>query len=213
MDSAQRRLAERRLIGALRRLHRREPLRNDIRTDAVLREVRTDPGERLPAGHRGGGSLGQSGDAELLEVVDSMVESGRLVRRGHRVRLREHEPIILDSEMRARVDRLLSGLRDAGAEPPRVEAIAARLGIPLGVIAQLRAAGELVTMAEGIDYPRVVAAELLASLDELAPRGPLTVSRVRETLRTSRRHAEALLTYRRAHGGGLRHRTRTPGHR
>ena len=198
MDPPHRRLAERRLVAALRRLHRRDPLRAEVRTDAVLRELRADPGERLPAGHRGGGSLRPLSDADLLAIVDALVASGRLLRRGHRVRLPEHEPIILDSEMRARVDRLLAGLRDAGAEPPRVEGVAARLGIPAGVVAQLRSAGELVTVGEGIDYPRVVARALQARLDELAQGGPLTVSRVRDELRTSRRHAEALLAYRRA---------------
>ena len=119
MDPPHRRLAERRLVAALRRLHRRDPLRAEVRTDAVLRELRADPGERLPAGHRGGGSLRPLSDADLLAIVDALVASGRLLRRGHRVRLPEHEPIILDSEMRARVDRLLSGLRDAGAHSLR----------------------------------------------------------------------------------------------
>jgi hypothetical protein len=196
MDSAQRRLTERRLVAALRRLHRREPMRAEIRTDAVLRELRADPGERLPAGHRGGGSLVQLGDAELLAVVDALVESGRLVRRGRGLRLLEHEPIMLDSEMRARVDRLLAGLRDAGAEPPRVEGVAARLGIPPGVVAQLRTAGELVAVGEGIDYPRDLLNGLLMRMAEIATRGPLTITRLRDDLRTSRRHAEALLSYR-----------------
>ena len=140
----------------------------------------------------------QASDADLLAIVDALVASGKLLRRGHRVRLAEHEPIILDSEMRARVDRLLAGLRDAGAEPPRVEGVAARLGIPPGVVAQLRVAGQLVTVGEGIDYPRDVLNGLLSRMAEIATRGPLTITRVRDVLRTSRRHAEALLAYRRA---------------
>jgi hypothetical protein len=198
MDSAQRRLAERRLVAAVRRLHRREPMRADVRTDAVLRELRSDPGERLPAGHRGGGSLRDLSEAELLEVVGALVASGKLLRRGHRVRLPDHTPILLDPEMRDRVGRLMAGLREAGAGPPRIEGVAARLGIPVGVIAQLRSAGELVQLAEGIDIPRSVADELQARLDELSRSGPLTVSRVRDQLRTSRRHAEALIAYRRS---------------
>ena len=200
MDPPHRRLAERRLVAALRRLHRRDPLRAEVRTDAVLRELRADPGERLPPRHRGGGSLQPVSDADLLAIVDALVASGRLLRRGHRVRLPEHEPIILDSEMRARVDRLLSGLRDAGAETPRVEGVAARLGIPPGVVTQLRGAGELVQVGEGIDYPRDVLNGLLSRMAEIATGGPLTITRVRDVLRTSRRHAEALLAYRRAQG-------------
>lgn len=196
MDPAQWRLAERRLVAAVRRLHRREPMRVDVRTDAVLSELRSDPGERLPAGHRGGGSLRDVSDAELLTVVEALVASGKLLQQGHRVRLPDHTPILLDPEMRDRVGRLMAGLREAGAEPPRVEGVAARMGIPIGVIAQLRSAGELVQVADGIDYPRAVADELRAHLVELGRDGPLTVSRVRDSLGTSRRHAEALLAYR-----------------
>ena len=161
-------------------------MRADIRADAVLRELRDDPGERLPAGHRGAGSLRELSDGELLAVVDALVASGKLMRRGHRLRLPEHQPVVLDSEMRERVARLMAGLREAGAEPPRVEGIAARMGIPGGVVAQLRAAGELVQVGQAIDFPRAVAAELDARMDEMARHGPLTVARVRDTLRTSR---------------------------
>jgi hypothetical protein len=194
MDPAQRRLAERRLMAALRRLHRREPMRADIRTDAVLRELRADPGERLPARHRGGGSLRDVTEAELLEVVDTLVASGTLVQRGHRLRLPDHAPMLLDPEMRERVARLMAELAAAEAQPPRVDGVATRIGIPAGVIDQLRAAGELVQVAEGIDYPRAVADDLRARLDEMARQGPLSVARVRDELCTSRRHAEALLT-------------------
>jgi hypothetical protein len=204
MDPAQRRLAERRLVAAMRRLHRREPMRADVRSDALLRELRSDPGERLPHGHRGGGSLRELSDAELLAVMEALVEASKLVRRGHRVRLPDHAPILLDPQMRDRVGRLIAGLLAAGAEPPRVEGVAARMGIPVGVVDQLRSAGELVQVAEGIDYPRGVADELRARLDEMARHGPLTVSRVRDQLRTSRRHAEALIAFRRGLGARQR---------
>jgi hypothetical protein len=108
------------------------------------------------------------------------------------VRLPEHEPL-LDSQMRERVERLLVGLRSAGVEPPRVDALAARLGIPPPVIGQLRAAGELVAVAPGIDYPRDVHAALMQRLDRMAAHGPMDVARVRDELRASRRYAEALL--------------------
>ena len=219
MDPPHRRLAERRLVAALRRLHRRDPLRAEVRTDAVLRELRADPGERLPAlsqlisqvsvlAARHAKEISEielnpvlvHAEGQGVTIVDALVASGRLLRRGHRVRLPEHEPIILDSEMRARVDRLLSGLRDAGAETPRVEGVAARLGIPPGVVTQLRGAGELVQVGEGIDYPRDVLNGLLSLMAEIATGGPVTITRVRDVLRTSRRHAEALLAYRRAQG-------------
>ena len=197
MDPAQQRLAERRLLSALRRLHRRDPLRADVRVDALLAELRADAGERLPVGHRGGGSLRGVADPELIGLVDELAAAGELGRDGHRVRLPGYEPVIRDPQMRERVERLLAGLRETGAQPPRVEAVASRLGIPEAVIHQLRAAGELVTVGEGIDYPRDVLGELLARMAEIAAHGPLSLPRVRDGLRTSRRHAEALMDYRR----------------
>ncbi len=194
IDPAQHRLAAGRLQAALRRIHRREPLRADVRVDAVIAELRAAP--RQPPGHRGSTPLALDDDA-LRAVVDDLVAAGTLIRSGHRVRLPEHAPS-LEPEMRARVETLLAGLRAAGAAPPRVDGIAARLGIPAGVLAQLRATGELVTVAPGIDYPRDVWEELRSRIDTLATRGRLTVGPLRDQLHASRRHAEALLAHWRA---------------
>lgn len=206
MDPAQRRLAERRLIAALRRLHRREPLRADVRVDTVVAETRAAEPRRA-SGHRGSLPLSLT-DADLRAVVDGLVASGTMLRQGHRVRLADHAPV-LDPIMRERVEQLLTvlreaGLREAGATPPRIEGSAARLGIPPSVLAQLRAAGELVAIAPGIDYPRDVWVALRARVDAIAERGPLTVRHVRDQLRATRRHAEAILAYWRAEGRRLR---------
>jgi hypothetical protein len=192
MDPGQRRLAERRLVHALQRLHRREPMAADFRVDALVDAARAVP--RAAAGHRGSAELTLT-DAELRHVADALVAAGRLARRGHRVWLPDHRPQ-LDSEMRARVDQLLDGLREAGAAPPRIEGIAARLGIPPPLLAQLRRSGELVAVAPGIDYPRDVWADIAARLDRLG--GYANVARIRGELRTSRRHAEAIIAHRRA---------------
>ncbi len=200
MDPA-RRLAERRLLAALRRLHRRDPLKLDHRVDAVVAEARSDPAERRPAGHRGAGSLRALPDAALREELVAMDAAGTVTLQGHRVRLAGHEPVIGDAEMRERVDRLMTGLREVGADAPRVSAVAARMGIPPGVLDQLRAAGELVAVGEGIDYPRDVLAALMERIDEMVRHGPLNVARVRDELRASRRHAEALLAWRRGRPG------------
>ena len=193
---AMRVLARRRILLAARRLHRREPLRADFRVDAVLNEVRADRSERLPASHRGGGHLALD-DAALRELVDALVADGALVGEGRRVRLPDHEPV-LDPAMRERVDQLLDGLRAAGANPPRLDGPAARLGIPPTVIEQLRGSGELVAVAPGIDYPRDLYETLRARLESLGKSGRLSVGRVRDELRTSRRHAEALIQHRTA---------------
>jgi hypothetical protein len=207
MDPAQRRLAERRLLDGLRRLHRREPMRPDVRLDTLLAAARTVPAGRSP-GHRGATPLLMD-DAALMAVVDQLAEAGRLVRRGRRVRLPEHRPG-LEPVMRARVERLLAGLREAGLEPPRVEGAAARLGIPEGVLGQLRSSGELVSVAPGIDYPRATWEELRERVDRLAASGPLTVARGRDHLRVSRRHVEAILGHRREERREEKRRLRKP---
>jgi hypothetical protein len=198
MDPALERLVERRLLSALSRLHRRDPLRADVRVDAVIAELRSDPAEQRPAGHRGSGSLRGVPDAALLQAMDALVSSGAVERRGRHVRRAGHEAAIADRQMASRVETLLAGLRELGADVPRVEGVAARLGIPPGVIEQMRAAGVLVRVADGIDYPSDVLRGLLDRIGALAESGPLTMARVRSGLHASRRTAEALLAYRRA---------------
>jgi hypothetical protein len=71
------------------------------------------------------------------------------------------------------------------------DGLAGRLGIPPPVIDQLRAGGLLRAVAPGIDYPADVWSTIVARVEGMA--GTLTVARVRDELRTSRRHAEAIL--------------------
>lgn len=189
IDPEQRRVAERLILAALRRFHREQPLSVDLRTDALVARVRAAAGRRPPSRHRGSTPL-TLGDADLRRVIDDLVLDGRLVRRGRRIGLAEAKPG-LDPEMDERVRRLLGGLRAAGAAPPRVEGLAARLGIPPPVIDQLRAGGVLRHVGPGIDYPADVWSALHARLE--AMRGERSVARIRDELRTSRRHAEAIL--------------------
>lgn len=192
IDPAQRRLAERRLVSALRRHHRREPLRDDVRVDTLIAELRAAEPAR-PSGHRGRQSVALS-DAELRGVVDELVRSGTMLRQGHRVRLSE-PGAGLDAAMRERVDLLIATLREAGATPPPAEVVATRLGIPAAMLAQLRASGELVSVGPRIDYPRDGWASLVSRLDRLAATSPLSVRLVRDELGATRRHAEAILRH------------------
>lgn len=189
IDPEQRRTAERLVLAALRRFHREQPLSVDLRVDALVRRVRAAAVRRPPSRHRGSTPLTLD-DADLRRVIDDLVMAGRLVRRGRRIGLPEAEPT-LDSEMEARVRRLMEGLRSAGAAPPRVDALAGRLGIPPAVVEQLRAGGMLRQVAPGIDYPADVWSALHARVESM--RGERSVARVRDELRTSRRHAEAIL--------------------
>jgi hypothetical protein len=189
IDPEQRRVAERLILAALRRFHREQPLSVDIRVDVLVRRVRAAAGRKPPPRHRGSAPLTLD-DPELRRVVDDMADDGRLARIGRRVGLPGAAPQ-LEPEMAERVERLLEGLRAARAEPPRVDGLAARLGIPPAVIDQLRAGGQLRHIGPGIDYPADVWSTLAARLEAMS--GPMSVARLRDELRTSRRHAEAIL--------------------
>ena len=185
MQTAQRRLAERRLLAALARLHRREPMRPWLRVDALLAEVREAPAR--PASHRGAAPLDLT-DAELRSVVAALSEEGKVGLDGGRIRLASRE-VGLGPEMRGRADRLLAELRAAGASPPRAEIVARRIGLPPAVVDGLRRSGELVEVAPGIDYP----ADLLDALLERLAGRELSVAEVRDELSTTRRFAAALV--------------------
>ncbi len=189
IDPEQRRVAERLVLAALRRFHREQPLAVDLRMDSLVARVRVAAAQRPPSRHRGGAKLALE-EAELRRVIDDLVADGRLTRTGRRIRLADATPG-MDPEMERRVMALMAGLRTAGASPPRVDGIAARLGIPPTVLDQLRAAGQLRRIAPGIDYPAEVWSTLRARVEGM--RGPLSVARLRDELRTSRRHAEAIL--------------------
>lgn len=174
----------------LRRHQRRTPLRPDLRVDTLVAELRAaEPTRTL--GHRGQRALILS-DAEIRGVVDSLVESGALRRTGHRVRLAEGGQV-LDTVMRERVELLLGTLTAAGAKPPPAETVAARLGIPMPLVDQLRSAGDLIVIGPRIDVTRESWDAIAARLDRLAGGGDLTVGAVRDELVTARRFAEAIL--------------------
>ncbi len=189
IDPEQRRVAQRLVLAALRKFHREQPLSVDLRVDSLVGRVRAAAGRKPPPRHRGSAPLTLE-DAELRRVIDEMADDGRLTRNGRRVGLPDVAPS-LEPEMAERVDRLMEGLRSAGAEPPRVDGLAARLGIPPTVLDQLRAGGQLRHIAPGIDYPADVWSSLQARVEGM--RGPMSVARLRDDLHTSRRHAEAIL--------------------
>jgi hypothetical protein len=193
IDPAQRRLAERRLLAALRRHQRRAPLSADLRVDTLVAELRAAEPVR-GTGHRGRQPLTLA-DPDLRRVVDELVASGAVLRRGHRVRLPD-SGVGLDPIMRGRLDELLATLLSAGTTPPPAESAAARLGIPSALLDQLRASGELVSVAPRIDYPRDTWDAITRQLDELASTRSLSVGLVRDELGTARRHAEAILRHR-----------------
>ena len=147
IDPEQRRVAERLVLASLRQFHREQPLSVDLRMDSLVSRVRAAAGRKPPPRHRGSAPLTLE-DAELRRVIEEMADDGRLTRNGRRVGLPGVAPS-LEPEMAERVDRLMEGLRSAGASPPRVDGLASRLGIPPSVLDQLRAGGQLRQIAPG----------------------------------------------------------------
>jgi len=189
IDTEQRRVAQRLVLAALRKFHKEQPMSVDLRVDSLVTRVRSAAGRKPPPRHRGATPLTLD-DADLRRVIDEMADDGRLSRNGRRVGLPDTRPT-MDPETAERVDRLLDGLRAAGAEPPRVDGLAGRLGITPTVVDQLRAGGVLRQIAPGIDYPADVWSALLARVEGMGR--SLSIARVRDELHTSRRHAEAIL--------------------
>lgn len=182
--------AARRVLRALERLHRRAPLVPDVRVDALIADLRSSEGAR-PSSHRGAGRLPLT-DAELRSVVDDLVSRGELVRSGHRVRLPSHLAALPDA-WRERANELIDVLRSESPSPPRADAVARRLGLPDAALDHLRATGELVAFAPGIDYPGDVAADLLAQAHSLRDTGELSVAALRKRIGSSRRFAAAVI--------------------
>ncbi len=204
IDPEQRHVAERLVLLALRRFHREQPLAVDIRMDGLVARILTIAERQPSSRHRGGGQLDLP-EADLRRVIDDLVTSGKLVRTGRRIRLADAKTG-LAPEMAEKVATLLDGLRAAGAEPPRVEGIAGRLGIPPAVVDQLRTAGQLRQIAPGIEYPADVWSALRVRVEGMS--GTLSIARLRDELHTSRRHAEAILAAMGQRGAGHRPRYR-----
>ena len=188
IDPGQRRLAERRLLAALRRHQKRSPLRPDLRVDALIKELRSGEPARTRS-HRGQQPLTLT-DSELREVVDGMVQSVSLLRTGHRVWLPDGGP---DDFLGRLIRALLATLTAAGAKPPPADQLASRLGIPAALLDQLRASGDLISIGPRIDVTRESWATIEARLDRLAASQPISVAAVRDDLGTARRFAECIL--------------------
>jgi hypothetical protein len=172
----------------LGRLHRSNPLAEDVRIDTLLARLREVP---TPGrGHRGGARFELS-DADWMTVVDRLAAAQRLVRRGRRVRLPEHRSE-LGPEMRRRADTLLEHLRSAGLSGARSDVLARRVGLPPPLLDALARSGELVRLGAGVDLAGDVYRGAWRRILELPEdtRLPGTVARV---LGTSRRVASALL--------------------
>jgi selenocysteine-specific elongation factor len=162
--------------GHLQAFHRASPLRRGMPKE----ELRT----RLGLESR---IFGRA-VARLLSQ-DAVSEVGPLLA------LPDHE-VRLSAESQARVNRVLSELRAAGASPPGRQDLEVRHGVSPDELAVLIERGELVEIAGDMIYPRDTLDGIIASVvAALCQSGTITVAGVRDLTGTSRKYSLALLAH------------------
>jgi selenocysteine-specific elongation factor len=124
-------------------------------------------------------------------LLDRLIEDGRLVRDGDRVRLPEHRPTERDAGNAAAMDALVAML--AVPSPPSLSEALRAAGCSPDAVRALEAEGRIVVLEPDLAY----AAEAYRDLTDLALRlcraGPLTPAAFRDATGTSRRYVMAIL--------------------
>ncbi len=165
------------VLHALGEHHRAQPVDRVARRDVALRAVVA------------------AGCPEQLAqpLLDHLVASRTLVAEGPGLRLPEHT-VELDRDQRRARDELLAALAAEPFAPPGLAAAAAHAGASPALLRELEADGALVRLEADI---AVTADALVQAHRRLAAayedEGPLTASRARQVLHTSRKFALPLL--------------------
>jgi len=130
-------------------------------------------------------------------VVDAVLawadEHGHVVREAGGVRLPDHSVTLDTAQQRAR-DDLLAALDATPFAPPNLSAAAQAAGASPALVGELEAAGRIVRLDADIALTATAFERAGALLRDVAAReGPLTASRARQVLDTSRKFALPLL--------------------
>jgi selenocysteine-specific elongation factor len=130
-------------------------------------------------------------------VVDAVLawaqDDGLVVRESAGVRLPDHR-VSLDAGQQQVRDSLLSLLETAPFSPPALSEAARRTGASAALISELEAAGHIVRLETDIAVTAAALERATTMLRDAAAReGPLTASRARQLLDTSRKYALPLL--------------------
>jgi selenocysteine-specific elongation factor len=130
----------------------------------------------------------------VLDAVVAWAErSGLIVREAAGVRMPDHR-VSLDADQRQARDTLLSLLDATPFSPPGLSEAARRAGAPPALVTELEAAGLLVRLDTDIAMTADAVERAVTVLRVAAEReGPLTASRARQLLDTSRKYALPLL--------------------
>lgn len=126
-------------------------------------------------------------------VVTFMTEQGHLVAEGSGVRLPKHRVHLDEDTARAR-QALLDRLGDAGFSPPDLDQAASEAGVTPALVRELEASGELVRLEPNMAVVAATIEQAHTLLeDAFRQEGPLTASRAKELLGTTRKYAMPLL--------------------
>jgi len=129
-------------------------------------------------------------------VVDDVVgwceRAGVVVREATGLRLPDHRVALDDDQRRAR-DALLAALDADPFAPPSLSDTAAAVGVSRPLLAEMESAGQVVRLATDIAMTSTAVDEAAALLRAAAAEGPLTASRARQVLGTSRKYVVPLL--------------------
>ena len=139
-------------------------------------------------------AVGAACPAGVVDAVLAWAEQeGLVVREAGGVRLPDHR-VALDADQRRTRDGLLAALDAAPYAPPSLSATARSVGASTALVAELEAAGLLVRLDSDIALTADAVDRATALLRDTAAReGPLTASRARQVLDTSRKYALPLL--------------------
>ena len=160
-----------RIMRALERFHRDAPLERGMDREALRR-------------------AGGPGDARLFDEVLAAMGAA-LAQEDTIVRLASHR-VTLPPDLEAAREKLLAELDAAGFSPPPLAELAARYGAPL--LKALVDAGELIKVSPDIAYAATRLGDAKRLIADAAGReGPLTASRIKQVLGTSRKYAIPLL--------------------
>lgn len=126
-------------------------------------------------------------------LVAFMTDDGQLVAEGSGVRLPDHRPHLDEDTARAR-QVLLDALDAAGFSPPELDQAANEAGVTQALIRELEASGDLVRLEPNMAVTGSTIERAHAVLEEaFIEEGPLTASRAKELLGTTRKYAMPLL--------------------
>jgi selenocysteine-specific elongation factor len=124
-------------------------------------------------------------------VIGRLVDAGRLVRDGDRLRRPDVAIAAPDPERLAAMDRLEAAL--AVLAPPPLAATANSAGCPPGGIRDLQRSGRIIVVGPDLAYAMSTYRDLTARAVSMASRAPLTPAAFRDATGTSRKYVMAIL--------------------